>query len=60
MLEKDIIQPSTSPWALPIILVQKKDGSQQFCVDYRKFMVSLRKDAYPILRIDDTLDTLAG
>ena len=60
MLEKDIIQPSTSPWASPIVLVWKKDGSQQFCVDYRKLNGITKKDAYPIPRIDDTLDTLAG
>ena len=60
LLEKDIIQPSSSPWASPIVLVQKKDGSQQFCVDYRKLNSVTKKDAYPIPRIDDTLDTLAG
>ena len=60
MLEKDIVQPSTSPWASPIVLVRKKDGSQRFCVDYRKLNGITKKDAYPIPRIDDTLDTLAG
>ncbi len=36
MLEKDVIQPSSSPWASGIVMVQKKDGSTRFCVDYRR------------------------
>ena len=60
MQRKDVIEPSNSPWASPIVLVQKKDGSTRFCVDYRKLNSVTRKDAYPLPRIDDTLSTLAG
>jgi hypothetical protein len=60
MLDKDIIKPSASPWASPIVLVQKKDGTVRLCVDYHKVNSVTRKDAYPLPRIDDTLDTLAG
>ena len=60
MIEKKVISPSKSPWASPIVLVQKRYGSTQFCVDYRKINEVTRKDAYPIPRIDETLDTLAG
>ena len=42
------------------MLVKKKDGTTRFCVDYRKVNDVTRKDAYPIPRVDDTLDTLSG
>ncbi|GFU65022.1 retrovirus-related Pol polyprotein from transposon 412 [Trichonephila clavipes] len=59
MQENDIIEPSSSPWASPIVLVRKKDGSTRFCV-YRKLNDVTKKDSYPLPRIDDTLDTLSG
>ena len=60
MVEKGVVQPSSSPWASPLVLVRKKDGSVRFCVDYHQLNGVTRKDAYPIPRIDETLDTLAG
>ena len=59
-MEKDVIQPSSSSWASPIVLVKKWDGTHRFCVDYQKMNAVTRKDAYPIPRIDDTLDTFSG
>ena len=58
MLSRDVIQPSNSPWASPIVVVRKKDGSARFCVDYRKLNSIAHKDAYPLPRIDDMLNTL--
>ena len=60
MMRKDIVTPSQRPWASPVVLVRKKDGSTRFCVDHRKVNAVTRKDAYPLPRIDKTLDTLAG
>ena len=60
MQEKDIIIPSKSSWASPIVLVPKKDGSVRFCIVYRKVNELTHKDAYPIPRVGDTLDTLTG
>lgn len=60
MLKDNIIEPSDSPWSSHICLVTKKDGSLRFCVDFRKLNQITRKDAYPLPRIDDTLDTLTN
>ena len=60
MLDRGVIEPSDSPWSSPIVLVSKKDGSTRFCIDYRKLNEVTVKDAYPIPRVDDCLDSLSG
>ena len=60
MLVSGQIEPSDIPWSAPVILVTKKDSGSRFCVDYRRLNIFTVKDAYPLHRIDDTLDMLAG
>ncbi|GBO14252.1 hypothetical protein AVEN_96127-1 [Araneus ventricosus] len=60
MVENRIIEESSCPWASSIVLVEKKDGSSRFCVDYRKLNEITKKYSYPLPRIDDTMDALNG
>ena len=60
LLRDGIIEPSDSEWSSPVILVKKKDQSHRMCVDYRKLNRVLRKEEWPIPRIQDILDSLGG
>ena len=60
LLESGVIRESSSPYASPIVLVKKKDGSLRMCVDYRQLNARTRKDAFPLPRIDESLDSLSG
>ncbi|CEP07122.1 hypothetical protein [Parasitella parasitica] len=53
-----IIRPSNSPWASPIILVKKKNNDYRLVINYKKLNAITKKDAYPLPRIDDLLDSL--
>lgn len=60
LLETSVIRESCSPYASPIVLVKKKDGSLRMCVDYRQLNAKTRKDAFPLPRIEESLDFLTG
>ena len=58
MQDQNVIYPSDSPWASPVVLVRKKDGSLRFCIDYRGLNSVTKSDTFPLPRIDDLLDQL--
>ena len=60
MAEKDLIEPSTSPWSSPVIIIPKKTGGIRFCIDYRKLNKVTIQDSQALPRIDDSLDALGG
>lgn len=60
MLSKGIITPSDSPYASPLVLVQKKDGSMRPCVDYRRLNEITIPDQYNLPRIEDLIQSVTG
>ena len=60
LLSKGFIRPSTSSWGAPILLVKKKDGILQLCIDYRQLNWATICNQYPLPRIDELFDQLQG
>ncbi|KAL8624895.1 hypothetical protein ACOMHN_016191 [Nucella lapillus] len=60
LLDKKIVRKSKSAFAAPVVIVRKKDNSIRLCVDYRRLNAKTIHDAYPLPRIDDSLDALGG
>uniref|UniRef100_A0A3Q3K843 Gypsy retrotransposon integrase-like protein 1 n=1 Tax=Monopterus albus TaxID=43700 RepID=A0A3Q3K843_MONAL len=60
LLDSGIIRESESPFASPIVVVRKKDGSVRLCVDFRKLNLQTIKDAYALPKLEETFSALAG
>ena len=60
MQNAGVIQESQSPWASPVVLVRKRDGTLRFCVDYRNLNSVTKAGVFPLPRIDDLLDKLGA
>jgi hypothetical protein len=60
LLAKGFTRPSRSPWAFPVLFVDKKDKSKRLCVDYRALNQVTIKNKYPLPRIDVLFEQLRG
>ena len=60
MLSAGVIEPSSSPWLSPVVLVRKSDGTIRFCIDFRNLNKVTVADSYPLPRMDQLLDDLGG
>jgi hypothetical protein len=58
--EVGYIRPSSSPWGALVLFVQKKDGSQRMCVDYRSLNDVTAKNKCPLPRIEDLFNRMRG
>ena len=59
MLAMGKVRPSASPWASPVVIVPKPDGTIRFCIDYRKLNSVTKIDAYPIPRTEEMPEKIA-
>ncbi len=60
MLNAGIKTPVESQWTSHIVLVTKKDGSTRFCIDYRRLNAVMKRDRWPVPRVDEIFDEIQG
>ena len=60
MLDSGTIQPSQSVWCNVVVLVRKKDRGLHFCIDFCHLNTHMKKDSYPLLRVQEAFESLVG
>ena len=60
MLDGGAIRPSQSPWCNAVVLVRKKDRGLWFCIDFCRLNSWTKKDAYPLPRMQETMESMVG
>ena len=60
LLEINCIEPASSPYASPLVLVRKPDGNLRVCVDYRSVNKDTIPDRYPLPRVDELIDSIGS
>ena len=60
MVDSGAIRPFQSPWCNAVVLVRKKDGSLWFCIDFRCLNAQTKKDTYPLLHMQETMESMVG
>ena len=60
MLDGGAIRPSKSPWCNAIVLVRKKDGTLQFCIDFWRLNSRTKKDSFPLPCMQETMESMVG
>jgi hypothetical protein len=58
MLRSGVIEPATSEWESPVVLVPKPEGSVRFWIDYRKLNEITVRDTYQLLRMDECIESM--
>ena len=56
MIKEGIIEPASSDWASPIVIIKKKDDIIHLCVEYRRLNAVTHMDAYPMPRMEEIVD----
>lgn len=60
MLKAGIITPSSSDWPFSVVIATKKHGKPRFCVEYRVLNERMKADRFPLSKIQEIIDELAG